>query len=189
MACIAASARRLAWSIAPTPLEPRLLLKALEGDGDHAIRRGLQQAFAADNRFVWERELFAAFEEADDRARDARVNEQLLEFEGRTGRWSRVPRVCASVGTSAGLLLASLAMVNGLALPAGEEGVGGTAIREAMSSALAALSFGVAAASFCVATHVRAARVCRERRAAIDQLAVRLAAPAVDVGQMRGEGA
>ncbi len=175
MACVAASGRRLAWAIAPMALHPRLLQKALDGGDGVAVCRSLRRELArSDNRFAWERELFEAFDEPEGHVRDARINEQIIELEGRTERWSRVPRVCASIGTSAGFLLASIALVKGLDVPNGEDGAGTMAIDGALYSALGALSLGIAATSFCAAVHVRAAKVSRERRAAIDQLVERL---------------
>lgn len=176
-ACVAASGRRLAWAIAPMGLDPLLIRRALEGKDAAAVCAGLRRELARSglgDPFGWERELFAAFDEPEHQARDARVNEQLIELEGRTERWSRVPRVCSSIGTSAGFLLASIALVQGLAVPEGEDGSGTIAIHAALYSALGALSLGIAATSFCVAVHVRAAIVSRERRAAVDQLVERL---------------
>ena len=176
-ACVAASGRRLAWAIAPTGLDPLLIRRALEGEDAAAVCAGLRRELAPSglgDPFGWERELFAAFDEPERQARYARVNEQLIELEGRTERWSRVPRVCSSIGTSAGFLLASIALVQGLAVPEGEDGAGTVAIHAALYSALGALSLGIAATSFCVAVHVRAATVSRERGAAIDQLVERL---------------
>jgi hypothetical protein len=183
--CVGASARRLAWAVAPIDLDPRMLAKALgaaleHGQGD-ALRRALGMLMeppgdgqpdgrppVGARRFAWERDLFAALDEADRRQREALINEQLLDVEARAARWSRVPRVCASIGTSAGLLFGSLALLQGLGAPAGDGGAAAT--HEALSSALGALSLGIAATSFCVAVHVRAARVARERRQAIDNL-------------------
>jgi hypothetical protein len=172
-ACVVASGRRLAWAIAPMAVDPRVILRALETDRDGATRRRLQRVLASNDRFAWESEFFAAFDEVDEQARDARVSEQLTELDGRARRWARVPRVCASIGTSTGMLLACIALLQGLAVP-GADIAAQMAIDGAMPSALAALSLGIAATSFCVAVHVRAARVYRERRAAIDELVERL---------------
>jgi hypothetical protein len=175
LACVSAAGRRLAWAVVPTPLKPRLLSAALEGEGASALRKSLQSELARDPRLEWERELFAAFDEPGGASRDALINEQLLEFERRADRWARVPRVCASIGTSAGLLFGSLALLQGLATPAGP-GVDAAneTLQTALSSALAGVSFGIAATSFCVAVHVRAARASREGRAAVDALVDRL---------------
>ena len=170
LACVVASGRRLAWAVAPIGLDPRMVAKALEqeaGEKGVAVLRALRAAAATDGRLQWESELLAAFDEADERQRDALVNEQLLELEGRLNRSSRVPRVCASIATSAGLLFGTLALVQGLTTPAGE---GGIASQGTLSSALAAVSVGIAATAFCMAVHVRAGRIAAERRAAIDDL-------------------
>jgi len=149
-----------------------MLADALKGEGALAMPQRLRRELAKDHRFEWERELFAAFAEPEGPTRDALVNEQLREFEGRMDRWVRVPRVCASIGTSGGLLFGSLALLQGLSAPAGE---GGTeAMHAALSAALAGVSLGVAATSFCVAVHVRSARAAREGRAAVDALVERL---------------
>lgn len=170
LACVVASGRRLARVIAPTGLDPRMVAQALAQEAGESGRvvRALRAAVRSDRRFQWERELLAAFDEADERQRDALVNEQLLELEARLARSARVPRVCASIATSAGLLFGTLALVEGLGTPAGEGGV--IASQSALGSALAAVSLGIAATAFCVAVHVRAARIATERRAAIDNL-------------------
>jgi hypothetical protein len=71
LACVVASARRLAWAVAPIDLEPRAVLKALEGDRADEVVRSLRAALGSGDRFAWERDVFAAFDEADERARDA----------------------------------------------------------------------------------------------------------------------
>ncbi len=175
LTCVVAAGRRLVWAVVPTRLDPRLLCGALKGDGGddrHAMRETLAREFARDGRFRWEHELFAAFDEPEGATRDGLVNEQLLEFEGRTDRWVRVPRVCASIATSGGLLLGSIALLQGLALPGGDGG--NDAIQAALASALGGVSLGVAATSFCVAVHLRAGRAAKAKRAAVDALVERL---------------
>ena len=172
LACVGAAARRLAWAVAPIGLEPRVLFEALEGERAFAVAGALRSELSSDPRFAWERNLLFAFDEPEGPKRDALVNEQLLDFEGRTDRWVRAPRVCASIGTSVGLFFGSIALLQGIALPEGEEAAG--AIREALSSALGAVSLGIAATSFCIAIQGRAARSSKDRRAAIDALVERL---------------
>jgi hypothetical protein len=172
LACVLASGRRLAWAVAPIGLEPRMVLEALQGKHAGATLRALATDLASDPRLAWDTELFAAFEESDARVRAARVNEQLFELEGRLTRSARVPRVCASIATSAGLLFGSLALLRGLAVPEGEDSA--AVSHAALSSALGAVSLGIAATAFCVAVHVRAGRVSAQRRAAIDELIARL---------------
>jgi hypothetical protein len=170
--CVVASGRRLAWAVAPAGLDSRLLSEALGGDGGAAMWRSLRRELARHGGFRWERELFAAFDEPEGPARDALVNEQLLEFEARAERWLRVPRVCASIGTSTGLLFGSIALLQGLAVPAGD--AANEAVQAALASALGSVSLGIAATSFCVAAHVRAGRTARRARAGVDALVERL---------------
>jgi hypothetical protein len=170
--CVVASARRLAQAVALTSLHPEPLLNALRGDRPVDVRGKLCAVLDADDRFAWERDLLAAFEPSDARLRDALVNEQLTELDGRAQRWARIPRVCASVATSAGFLLASVALVQGLAVTQDEEAPAGN--RAIVESALNAVAIGIAGASFCFAVHVRARRIVRDRLAAVDRLIVRL---------------
>jgi hypothetical protein len=173
LACVVASGRRLAQAVAPIDLEPRIVQKALAGDRAEAVLRALKEELDGDARFTWERELFAAFDERDERRREARINEQVLDLEERMSRSARVPRVCASIASSSGLLFGSLALVQGLAVSEGEDGAAAT--HAALASALGAVSLGIAATAFCVAVHVRAGRVSAQRRIAIDELVSRLA--------------
>jgi AhpD family alkylhydroperoxidase len=168
LACVIASGRRLAHAVAPIGLEPRMLTKALEGERAEAVFQSLRVTAAVGGRLAWESELLAAFAEDDERRREALVGEHLLELEGRLTRSSRVPRVCASIASSAGLLFGTLGLLQGPGIP--QETGGAIATQGAFASALAAVALGIAATAFCVAVHVRAARVERERRAAIDEL-------------------
>lgn len=166
--CVLASAFRLAWAVSPTWLDPQLLFEALKGHrfGDWARLEGV---VAACKGAAWEHDLFTALGERDESSRVALVNEQLRELDWRAQRWSRVPRVCASVATSAGLLFACVAIVRGLAQPTGAAG-------GALVSALNALAIGIAGTSFCVAVHLRARRVVSERLVAIERLVEQLEA-------------
>jgi len=169
LACALASARRLAWAVSPTMLDAGLLLEALTDD--QAWPRG-RAALAAFPGSTWEGDLAEALREPDPASRDALVTEQLLELDWRAQRWARVPRVCASIATSAGFLFGCIALLQGLALPA-EEG-SAPALGAALFSALNALTVGIAGTAFCIAVHVRARRVVRERHQAAEKLVARL---------------
>jgi hypothetical protein len=110
----------------------------------------------------WERDLFEALD-APDPARIALVNEQLTELDYRAQGWGRVPRVCASISTSFGFLLA-FAMVARLA-SATDLDVGA-----AITGAINVVAVGVAGAAFCIAAQGRAGKIARERLAATDRL-------------------
>ena len=166
MACVAASARRLGWVVAPTSLDAGMLLEVVQSPQDwRRLRDGVQDP-------SWERDVFQALVEDDPRSREALVAEQLRELDWRAQRWARVPRVCASIATSAGFLFGSIALLQGLALPA-EEG-GAPASGAALVSALNALTIGIAGTAFCVAVHLRTRRIIRERVQATERLVRRL---------------
>jgi hypothetical protein len=165
LTCALASARRLALAVAPTSLEPSLLLDALAGAGAHTWTR-LRDGIVA-RALPWESELFAAFVDPSSAAREASVNEQLLELDWRAQRWSRVPRVCASIATSAGLCCAAVAVLTGPAMT-------GSDTLASLMGAIDSLALGIAGTCFCVAVHLRARRVLRERLASTDRLIERL---------------
>jgi hypothetical protein len=173
LACALASARRLAWAVAPTSLDAGMLLEAVS---DPAGWPRLQSAVAALPGPTWEGDLFQALAERDPASRDALVTEQLLELDWTAQRWARVPRVCASIATSAGFLFGCIALLQGLAVPTGAPPDDGSApvLGAALFSALNALSLGIAGTAFCVAVHVRARRIVRERHQATERLVARL---------------
>jgi hypothetical protein len=167
LACAAASVRRLAVAVSPTSLDPRLLVEALsKADAPTWVRT---RDRIIDSHVPWESELFAAFAQPSEVEREAGASEQLLELDWQTQRLARVPRVCASVSTSAGFFFASLALLTGLAAPEPDTGA-------ALTSALDALTLGIAGTSFCVAVHLRARRAIRERLTWMDRLIERLRA-------------
>jgi hypothetical protein len=161
VACAFASARRLAWVTAPTGLEPQMVLEAMRADpSKHALLDRLRGAPAVVD---WERDLLGGVWGGPDAAtRDAIADEQLLELRWRLRRWERVPRVCASIATSAGFLFATIVLLHTL------EGVPDP--RQALFDALAPLALGIAGTAFCVAVHVRARRLVPGRLAAYERL-------------------
>jgi hypothetical protein len=171
LACALASARRLAWAVAPTWLDAGLLFDALRDGEDW---RALRDVVAAQPEPTWERDLFQSLSEPDARSRDALVTEQLLDLDWTAQRWARVPRVCASIATSAGFLFGCIALLQGLTLPS-EEG-SAPALGASLFSALDALTIGIAGTAFCVAVHLRARRAVRERHLATERLVARLLA-------------
>jgi hypothetical protein len=167
-ACVLASARRLAWAVSPAWLDPQPLFEALRGERAADWPR-LRAAVAACDQAKWENDLIAALGATDERSRVALVNEQLRELDWRAQRWARVPRVCASVATSAGFLFACISLLRGSALSVTDLGA-------SLVTALDALAIGIAGTSFCIAVHLRARRLVRERLAATDRLVDRLEA-------------
>ncbi len=168
LGCIVASTYRLRAAVTPTPLDPDLLSGALQRDGGaHAIDR-LREALAGAPDLAWEHDLLAAFAEGDVRLREALVSEQLTDLEGRADRYGRVPRVCASIATSAGFLFASVWLLGAVTAPGGVDSL--EAVQTTLIPALDALAIGVAGTFFCAAVHVRAGRASRHRMGATDRL-------------------
>lgn len=173
LACALASARRLAWAVAPTALDAGMLLDAVS---DARRWPPLRSAIAALPGTTWEGDLLQALAERDPASRDALVTEQLLELDWTAQRWGRVPRVCASIATSAGFLFGCIALLQGLAVPTAPTSDDGSvpALGVALFAALNALTLGLAGTAFCVAVHVRARRLVRERHQATERLVARL---------------
>jgi hypothetical protein len=167
-ACVLASLRRLAVTVAPTSLDAGELCRALTGR--RALRR-LRAAVEVAPKTDWERGLFAAFAEHDELVREALVNELLTEVSGRATAWARVPRVCASLATSTAFLFALISLLRSWG---GEESP--LAVGPALVSSVDAFSLGIMGGAFCVVTHVRAARAERASLVGVDRLVERMQA-------------
>ena len=176
LSCTAASLRRLKFAVAPTALDPGILLAHLRGD---AGRKRLKHARRSIDRIQgaeWEKELLAAIS-APIEHRAARVNEALTELDYLLKRWSRVPRVCASVATSSAFLLASLTLRVGLAAATDvPEELRGDAINAVVMQAISVAAIGMAGTAFCIAVQVRARRSSMAFVALADKLVERLEA-------------
>jgi hypothetical protein len=164
LGCIAASTRRLSFAIAPTFLDIPTLVQAFRaGLRPKALAKAIADIPEAD----WERAVLDALDHPE-AARNALLNEQLGEMDYRLQRWTRVPRVCASVASTGGFLLATLALTEGLS--DGSSLDSGTLVSDAIS----AVTFGIAGAVYCVAAQFRARREVKDRLLATDKLIERL---------------
>lgn len=165
LVCAAASLQRLSFALAPTALDPKLLSDGIAKGNPSLddVERAISRVPGAD----WERDLTRAMRKpAEERVGD--VNEQLLELDQLASRWARVPRVCASVATSFGFLLGSLALREGLLDPDPEH------IDQLIVRALNVVAVGVAGAIVCVAVHFRAGRAAKSRLVVVDGFVERL---------------
>jgi hypothetical protein len=170
MLCALASARRMALVIAPTRLDAALLERALV---DASSLTRLREALARRTDLGWERQLVeAACNGGDEAAREALLGEPLSELDWSLERWDRVPRVCASVASSAGFLSATVAVIEALAMPSDAET--GTVLGRVLAAALAAFTVGLAGTSFCAAVHIRTRGLGKAKVAAADALVERL---------------
>ena len=183
--CIAASLRRLVFVYEALSFDPDTLVRELRGDDGRArapkiLERLIEEAKPEEQG--GDRDLFEALSDRSEFA-TARIGQALMELDFRFLKWARVPRVCASIASSSGFLLASwalrLALVAAPALPAAAvEGGGDAAFREALNQALLAalgvVAVGAAGTVTCLAIFYEARRVTRVRRDATEKLVERL---------------
>ena len=169
LSCALASARRVWLAANATALHPELVVKALT---KKELDRGQLRAIVlADPDAEWERELFSAMEEEREDVRAALVNEQLTELDWRLNRWGRVPRVCASLATSAGLLLATLVLRQGLSDASALSGdLAELVVRGLVGDALTVAGFGIVGTVFCISAQGHAKRIARARSESVDRL-------------------
>ncbi len=160
----------MALVVAPTPLDLALMEKALV-DGASVAR--LREALSQRPDLTWERELVeAASSGSDEAAREALLGEPLSELDWSLERWDRVPRVCASVASSAGFLCATVAVIEAIAMPSDPEA--GPVLGRVLAAALGAFTVGLVGTSFCAAVHLRTRGLGKARMAAADRLVERL---------------
>lgn len=177
LACIAASARRLWFAATPTALHPDDVVAFLGSSaGSTGIER-LRERIADVPAAEWERSVVEALSDERPDARIALVNEQLTELDLRASRWDRVPRVCASIATSAGIMLGTLVLRNGLATATDLTGEAGERfVRGIVEDAVSVAAFAIVGTVFCIAAHQQARRLARERLAAADRMIEKLEA-------------
>lgn len=177
LACIAASARRLWFVASPTAVHPDDLVEALGRAPDLGAVVRLRDVLAQHPAADWEKQLLDAIVTPDPEVRIALVNEQLTELDRHVERWSRVPRVCASVATSAGIMLGTLVLRNALAGAPDLTGeLGELFVRQVLGDAISVASLGIVATVFCIAVHAHTRRVTRVRLEAADRMVASLEA-------------
>jgi hypothetical protein len=161
-ACAWASLRRLRFAAEATALSPRALVSA--GRKNAALVPLLLDEIAREPGAEWEHDLVAALGVAG-RSHVALVNEQLAELDHRVERWSRVPRVCASISTSTAFLLAAMALLVATGAASEEIDVSG-----AIVSVANVVTVGIAGAVLCASAQMRARALVDDRMAAVDAL-------------------
>jgi hypothetical protein len=174
LVCAAASARRVWFAANATALHPEDVNAALgKAEGHEAVER-LRAMVAEVPGADWERDLLEALS-APPNVRAALVNEQLTELDYRIQRWQRVPRVCASIATSFGFMLATLVLRKGLA-DTGDVPVevGELVLRGLVGDALTVGAMGIVGTAFCIGAQTEAKRIAKARIAGADKLVERL---------------
>ncbi len=167
LGCAAACTRRLYYATNPIAFHPSIWLariKAGEGDAAAIAVRRTPEA-------VWERELLDAVGETNPDLRAGRVHEQLTELDFMLGRWARVPRVCASVASSAGFLCGSLVLRYGLVAASNSvEELRREEINACVMAAVNVAALGVAGTVFSIASQARARTASKAFQRAADAL-------------------
>ena len=177
LACAAASARRVWFAANATALHPEDIVAALaRAKGPEAVAV-LRELVATEPAADWERALLGALG-APTELRIALVNEQLMELDYRIQRWVRVPRVCASITSSAGFMLGTLVLRNGLAADTSElsSDVAELIIRGLVADALLVAAMGIIGMAFCIGAQAEARRIAKGRMKGADKLVERLEA-------------
>ncbi|MBL8611169.1 MAG: hypothetical protein JNL38_27750 [Myxococcales bacterium] len=177
IACVAASMRRLWFAAGPSELDAAELGKHLgvkQALDPSRARARLAAVRALARRLpetAWERQIVEAMDERRHEVRTALVNEQLREVDWTLGKWARVPRVCASIASSAGLLLATFVLRAGLHDPEALSGdVAELVTTGIVGQALGVATLGIASTLLCVGLMSQANRIAKERLAATDAL-------------------
>jgi hypothetical protein len=173
-ACAAASGRRVWFAANATALHPDQISDALASASGAASVEALRALVAREPNADWERDLLQTLA-APPELRVALVNEQLTELDYRLQRWARVPRVCASISTSVGFMLATLVLRTALA-DAGDVPieVGELVIRGLVGDALTVGAMGIVGTAFCIGAQAEARRIARARGKGADRLVERL---------------
>ena len=161
--CVAACVRRLYFATNAIVFHPAVWLSYEKSGKGELVR----SAIAKTPRAAWERELLAAFAEKNEDARAGLINEQITELDFLVSRWARVPRVCASIASSAGFLFGSLVMLVGLAhaAEASQDTVDALVLQAVNVAAL-----GMAGASFAIAAQYRARKAAKAFQRDADSL-------------------
>lgn len=168
--CAVASTWRLLLLQSATHHHPGELAEAL-AKGGPAQRAALALMGGAPEG-SWEHALCASAATCEGPERDAMIVEQELDLDYALLRWGRVPRVCASLSTSAGFMLASLLLRDALTAEGALGGdVGELLVRGPVGEALAVAGFGLAGALYSGTVHGLVAHILRRRRGDAERVA------------------
>ncbi len=180
LAAALGSLNRIRLVATPTVIDVSVLANALRTNvGNHGdVLRAVEGLAASDPRAEWEREFVLAAR-CEGGERTARLSELVGEFNFRLERWVRVPRVLASVSSSACFLLATLLLRRGLTteIVLDENGILG--VDRLVMQAVNVAALGLAGTAVCVAAQLRARRMARTRAGEVDSLAELIERPPV----------
>jgi hypothetical protein len=171
--CVLASLARLFYVVVATPVDPSSLaarLRTAKADLPPDPLRALDHALDAIPRADWERDLVRGLmQPAEPRA--ARVGEAMTELDFLLRRWARVPRVCASLASSFGFLLATVALRVGLSDLAGTlDSDQVLSVNGAVLDAIDVAAVGLVGTAFCIAIQYRGRAAVGVRLAGAERL-------------------
>ena len=159
LACVAASAVRLLYVTGATPVDPSAFVAAVRAAGDGsapASLAALDTALRGLPEAEWERDVVRAMGEPTE-LRPALIGEAMTDLDFRARRWLRVPRVCASLSSSFGFLLATIALRVGLSDLAGTLDPDEVfSVNAAVLDAIDVAALGLVGTAFCIAIQYRA---------------------------------
>jgi hypothetical protein len=174
LACIVASAERLKRAVLATPIDPALLVEALQGDAGRARFEDVRASLKQEPEGTWERELAEAFDQPQE-LRDGVVNELMSDLDFRLQSWARVPRTCARVAALSGLVLGALALREGLTVSEDlPYEVRQLAIGHAVWAAINVVAIGISGTIVCIALAHTATKAAKVRQREVDRLVERL---------------
>ncbi|MFO0677629.1 MAG: hypothetical protein U0169_13930 [Polyangiaceae bacterium] len=171
LVAVAGSLHRIRLVLTPTAVDVAVLLARLRESRD--VRRTTLaelEAFAdREPSADWERDVVRALA-LEGEARAARLGELVGEYGFRLERWVRVPRVLASVSSSACFLLATLLLRRGLTtdIVLDENGIVG--VDALVMQAVDVAAMGLAGTAVCVAAQLRARKFARTKAKEVDEL-------------------
>jgi hypothetical protein len=159
LACVAASALRLSYVTGATPVDPSAFVAGVRAAAKGSVPASLtvlDSLLASVPATDWERDVLRAVGEPAE-LRPALIGEAMTDLDFRARRWLRVPRVCASLSSSFGFLLATVALRVGLSDLAGaldpEEVL---SVNAAVLDAIDVAALGLVGTAFCMAIQYRA---------------------------------
>jgi len=164
---------RLFYAVVATPIDPSLLstsLRAAKADLPRDSLNVLDGLLSSVPGADWERDVVRALAHPAD-PRSALVGEAMTELDFRTRRWARVPRVCASLASSFGFLLATVALRVGLSDLVGTLDPSEVlSVNAAVLDAIDVAAVGLVGTAFCVAIQYRARAAVGVRLAGAERL-------------------
>jgi hypothetical protein len=189
--CVVYSVRALRATIEATATDPAVLARALRlgdslspADAVAFGRRRLVRLLAwarSEPRADLETELLEAVTLHRGEAQIALVNSALGEIDHRVQRHGRVPRVCARVSSTVGLLCGAMALRHGLVMGSLDGPPLDLILHGPIADMLSAVFMGIAGAVWCSAAAREVKKVAGERLKGHDALIDRLEALSLPV--------